>query len=73
MINTKQPEVELRYVCLAGNHSCWAARHIYSESTEKQSAEKGSNLRLRRAWVFIASDLTPDIILVLQGNQLEQL
>ena len=62
-IKVESTRYSLSLVCLAGNHSCWAAKHLL----EERSA--ADNVRYRSSWVFSAAELTSDLKFVLSGKK----
>ena len=56
----------LDFVCLAGNHSCYAARQILEDGSDK--LEDVETIQYRSAWVFAKASLTDDDIKILEGT-----
>ena len=49
-------------VCLAGNHSCWAAKRIVEKGHHKPELVK-----YRCSWVFCEAELPSDLKFILSG------
>lgn len=56
--------VKLYFVCLAGNHSAWAAQKLLGEGAPNFKPEQ---LKYRQAHVFTNINLTEDMKLILAG------
>lgn len=61
-------KVSSKFVCLAGNHSCKAARILLFKGKQRPKYINETELRHRRAYVFLASELTDDLIWILQSK-----
>ena len=59
--------MKLQYVCLAGNHSVWAAQELLVTGVLGIPAD---DLKYRKSTVFKNSDLTEDQRLILAGNSI---
>ncbi len=76
--------VKVDFVCLAGNHSCWAAKQLLlansagdsASMTEASSSEQprirynDRELLMREAWLFPWTDLNLDLRFLLQSRLL---
>ena len=62
-------KVELEYVCLAGNHSVWAAQSLLLDSELPRHLTE-TNLKYRKSYVFKNADLNNDLRLILAGNDI---
>ena len=69
-------KVTMELICLAGNHSSWAAQELLKldpkERLDKFACEVSDKmLKFRTAWLFCRSGLNDDIVHILQGTSFQ--
>ena len=54
-------------VCLAGNHSCWAAKEVLRQRNLKDKIS-GRDIQFRHAWLYCDHELSADLKYIMSGT-----